>query len=85
MLSAEILRELWEDYAEAAKNLSNRYLALLTLVSRMLSIISTTLFYWLYALVIFSTYAEHCSQPSTCCPKEVVHMQGTEFTLARFQ
>ena len=64
MISAEIFIELREDHAEA-DNLLNIQLALLTTmfhVFRMLSIISKTLFYWLYVSVILSTNAKHYSQ-----------------------
>ena len=47
MLSADIIRELWEDHAEADKNLFQLLFSLLTLffVFSMLYIISTTIDY----------------------------------------
>ena len=52
MLSAEIIRALREDHAEADKNLLNQFASLTQFIFRMLSIISTTLYLLTFASVI---------------------------------
>ena len=78
MLSAGILRE----HAEADKKLVKQIVATTDTVFSECSPSLAQLFS-IDCMLRTSLYAKHCSRSSTPCLRVVVHLQGTEFTLAR--